>query len=285
MINGGVNNILNNKKPNCYSYFDYVYSKPLPTLDIQNNFLLYNFIEFSQNSNLENLMSIFTFILDYLVTPIVTITCLFLCIQNLYLRLFSKKFRTNNNTITTLIINLLSYYEVIVMTTSFFFVIVLKLILSVSEDDTSDVVALIILLLIVTLIISFYVSIGTIKSYFLINSNSSGEIKKKLIFNDAVNTFLCLLRIFLCLTRYIFYDLQVELVDMVLNYTEEVNYFTVGDLSNLSFIDVLISKIFDITIFTLSIAICLIKFIISLFLLWLIIDLFILRIGASISED
>ena len=82
MINGGVNNILNNKKPNCYSYFDYVYSKPLPSLDIQNNFLLYNFIEFSQNSNLENLMSIFTFILDYLVTPIVTITCLFLCIQN-----------------------------------------------------------------------------------------------------------------------------------------------------------------------------------------------------------
>ena len=267
MTHGAVNNILNNKKQNCYSYFDYVYSKPLPCLDIQNNFILYNFIEFSQNSNLENLMSAFTFILDYLVTPIVTITCLFLCIQNLYLRLFSKKLRTNVNTITTLITNLLSYYEVIVMTTSFFFVIILKLILSVSEDDTSDVVALIILLLIVTLIISFYVSIGTIKSYFLLNSNSSGEVKKKLIFNDTVNTFLCLLRIFLCLTRYIFYDLQVELVDMVLNYTEEVNYFTVGDLSNLSFIDLIISKIFDITIFTLSIAICLIKFIISLFLL------------------
>lgn len=250
------------------NHFDYTTQNYLNSVNANNNHLyLFEVSTYNQVTPLHVVLDVFSFIMNSVVLPVVTLTLVFLALQNIYFRFASNKFKASINTITTLIVNLLSYYEVVVITTSFFFIIILKLVLSVTEEDSYDLVALTILLFIVMLLISFYVSIGTIKSYFLLNSNSSGEVKKRLLFNEFVNTFLCVLRIFLCLTRYIFYDLQVELVDMVLNYTEDVNYLTSNGLDNLSFLDILIAKVFDIFIFILSIVICLIKFSISLFLL------------------
>lgn len=249
------------------SHFDYTTQQCLNSVNANNKLYLFEVSTYNQVTPFDVVLDVFSFTMNSIVTPIIALILVFLALQNIYFRYASNKFKASVNTITTLIVNLLSYYEVVVITTSFFFIIILKLVLSVTEEDSYDLVALMILFFIVLLLISFYVSIGTIKSYFLLNSNSSGEVKKRLLFNEFVNTFLCVLRIFLCLTRYIFYDLQVELVDMVLNYTEDVNYLTSSGLDNLSLLDILIAKVFDIFIFILSIVICLIKFSISLFLL------------------
>lgn len=256
------------KKENHYTHFHHICDNDFNiTIDPQKEFKLFNTINTEQVSLFNISFDIFCFTTRYIVLPLTLLFIVLLFLNIVYSKLFSKKLKSSFNAITSLIINMLSYYEFIVITTSFFFLIVIKLVLALSEDDSSDMVPVVILFFIIILIISFYVSMGTIKSYYLLNSNSSGEIKKRLIFNEVVNTFLCLLRIFLCLTRYIFYDLQVELVDMVLNYTEDINYVCSKEIDNLSFLDILFSKVFDIFIIILSISICLIKFSISLFLL------------------
>jgi hypothetical protein len=64
----------------------------------------------------------------------------------------------------------------------------------------------------------------------MISSVSSGDLTARVIAFDIINNFLCILRIFFCWVRYIFYDLQVELVDFSFHYTDAVNELTVLSL-------------------------------------------------------
>jgi hypothetical protein len=44
-----------------------------------------------------------------------------------------------------------------------------------------------------------------------------------MVLTDVVTNVLCVLRVFFCWVRYIFYDLQVEAVDFAFHYTDATN--------------------------------------------------------------
>jgi hypothetical protein len=70
----------------------------------------------------------------------------------------------------------------------------------------------------------FFLILGSdVQYYYMISSISNGDLTLRVIIFDIINNFLCVLRIFFCWVRYIFYDLQVELVDFSFHYTDSTN--------------------------------------------------------------
>jgi hypothetical protein len=178
-----------------------------------------------------------------------------------------------------------SYFEVVGSFTIFSLFIIFDIIAVVHEDDGTDFFMLIVFSLITLSVIGFFVGVGFVKGYYFLTPVSGGEIRKRLSINDILNFFLCFLRIVLCLTRYIFYDIQVEHVDMVLQYTEDIGYGF--DLESNFFIFLsmkLLFAIVDLFLYVYMLCLCLFKFGIALFLLWLILDLILLRVDTSSDQ-
>ena len=95
--------------------------------------------------------------------------------------------------------------------------------------------------------------------------------------SDVVNVALCLLRVVFCWVRYIFYDLQVELVDLSLHYTDEVGSLQFGGWGLYTPLALVVATQWDITLVIIQVLLSFFKIVIASFLLWLIVDLFILR--------
>lgn len=112
-----------------------------------------------------------------------------------------------------------------------------------------------------------------------------------------LNNGLCALRIFFCWIRYLFYDFQVEAIDLAFHYTDVAN-----ELSPLTLLEggawfapeategglrptwaasasiwVLVTPMLDVATTLLQLLLGIFKFGIALFLLWLLVDLFVLR--------
>jgi len=87
---------------------------------------------------------------------------------------------------------------------------------------------------------------------------------------------LCVLRVMLCWTRYIFYDMQVEFVDMALQHSDEL-FVSCGDVVATSPVLAMFVVILDIGLSVIQMLLSLFKLGIAAFLLWLVLDLFILR--------
>jgi len=145
----------------------------------------------------------------------------------------------------------------------------------------------------------FFLSIAIDIQYFYSMSNTSnGDVSVRLLFFDILNNFLGILRIFLCWTRYIFYDIQVEMIDFSFHYIDynNENYlnfilkedsFSILNFKNTSssFLIILKSFIFyflffffDIVVIIIQIILSIFKLLIAFYLLWLIVDLFILKV-------
>lgn len=168
---------------------------------------------------------------------------------------------------------LISFYEAICISSIFMSMLILSMTVSFSYDDFLDIQILSIIGLVG---ITLLVSITTLNIYLLysISSNSNGEALKKVIVSDFINIVLCFVRVILCWTRYIFYDMQVEFVDVALQHTDEIfAYQTTNNSTSLALIVVYL----DIFYFLLQIVLSLFKIAIASFLLWLILDLFLLK--------
>lgn len=114
---------------------------------------------------------------------------------------------------------------------------------------------------------------------------------------DVLTNFLCALRIFFCWVRYLFYDFQVEAVDLAFHYTDVANELTPLTLleggawfapepteggarplwAGVAPVWALLIPILDVGFTLLQLLVGLFKFAIALFLLWLLVDLFVLR--------
>jgi len=92
---------------------------------------------------------------------------------------------------------------------------------SFAEDDVFDTINYMILVFII-LTFTFLLLAVDIQYFFMI-SNAGGDFTLRVICFDLINNLLCALRVVFCWIRYIFYDLQVELVDMTFQYTDAVN--------------------------------------------------------------
>jgi hypothetical protein len=167
---------------------------------------------------------------------------------------------------------------------------------SLSEDDPTDTLGYGVLLLVIATFALWGLSVD-IQAYYTLCCVGSGDLTTRLILTDVLNNFLCVLRIFFCWVRYLFYDFQVEAVDMAFHYTDVAN-----DLSPLTLLEggawfapepsegglrpvwavssgiwVLIAPMMDVATTLLQLLLGVFKFAIALFLLWLLVDLFVLR--------
>ena len=115
--------------------------------------------------------------------------------------------------------------------------------------------------------------------YYMISSISGGELTLRVLYADLVNNALCLLRIFFCWVRYLFYDLQAELVDLSFHYTELAEEGVLGVVggAGVGLTGGLVITYLDGVALLLQLLIGAFKLALALFLFWLILDLFLLR--------
>ena len=143
---------------------------------------------------------------------------------------------------------------------------------SAGADDLVDSAIFVVLALVFVTLASSLASLALLLLYS-ISAASGGEAWRKAALADALNVLLCALRVVLCWARYIFYDVQVEFVDLALHYTDEVLEFNSSTPAALSTAHAAL----DIVVALLQVVLSLFKLVIASFLVWLIVDLFILR--------
>lgn len=101
--------------------------------------------------------------------------------------------------------------------------IIFDIFISISEDDITDILFLAIMLLLIFSFISIILSSGS-QLFYLVSNTSSDDMSLRLVIFDLVNNSLCVLRVFVCLVRFVFYDIQVETVDLLWHYGNSVNF-------------------------------------------------------------
>lgn len=101
------------------------------------------------------------------------------------------------------------------------------------EEDLADVVSYGILLFICVTGVGLALALDVFY-YFMISGVGASSVTLRAVATDVVNNGLCLLRVFFCWTRYIFYDLQTELVDFTLQYTDVANEVVPASLLTVS---------------------------------------------------
>jgi len=97
--------------------------------------------------------------------------------------------------------------------------IVFDVFVTLAEDDVLEAISYVFAGIICLAVILLALAVD-LQYYYLISSISGGEQTLRVLYTDIVNNILCLLRIFFCWIRYLFYDLQAELVDFSFHYTE-----------------------------------------------------------------
>jgi hypothetical protein len=139
-----------------------------------------------------------------------------------------------DDAITFCKLNNVSVAEVGVFFSFFLGFIIFDIFICSSDEDVTDVFSYFMVVFVILLF--FFLILGIdIQYYYMISSVSSGDLTARVIAFDIINNFLCILRIFFCWVRYIFYDLQVELVDFTFHYTDSINDLTVLSLFDNSF--------------------------------------------------
>jgi len=108
---------------------------------------------------------------------------------------------------------------------------------SLAEDDSLEALSYVFASVIVCAVVLLFLA-ADVQFYFLISSISGGELTLRILYTDIVNNALCLLRVFFCWIRYIFYDLQAELVDLAFHYTELGDEATLETLPALDSVEV-----------------------------------------------
>ena len=115
----------------------------------------------------------------------------------------------------------LSLYECLGVTTAALALLAFDIFGATIEEDLMDSAAAAVLFFALASIFGVMLSLNIFFVYAL-TPVSGGEQLRRILVSDIMNFGLTILRVMLCWTRYIFYDLQVELVDLSLQYTDEV---------------------------------------------------------------
>lgn len=123
--------------------------------------------------------------------------------------------------VTLLKYNNISLTETAVTVTLAVGLVFFDIFLSFAEEDVIDTLNYLIFLFLVLTFVFLLLAVDL--QYFFMVSNAGGDLTFRVVCFDLINNLLCALRVFFCWVRYIFYDLQVELVDMTFQYTDAVN--------------------------------------------------------------
>jgi hypothetical protein len=198
--------------------------------------------------------------------------------------------------------NGLSLTELAMLTALSVGFIFFDLFVTLAEDDIVDAFNYVVFLFVLFSVLSLVFALDVLV-YFMVSGLSSGDLSLRVIANDIINNALCLLRIFFCWVRYIFYDLQTEFVDFTYQYTDTANEATLlsffstrstapwadgfsmvapGSAWNTAaaLFGVGCLLLIDLVLVIVQVLACTFKLAIAFFLLWLIVDLFLLRLFA-----
>jgi hypothetical protein len=97
--------------------------------------------------------------------------------------------------------------------------VVFDAVLAASEDDLFDNVGLVLVACICTTAVLTLAGVD-VHYFFMTSGASSGEPRLRVLYGDALNNLLSLTRVLFCWLRYLFYDLQAELVDMAFHFVD-----------------------------------------------------------------
>lgn len=109
--------------------------------------------------------------------------------------------------------------EVLSLTTAAIGLCAFDAFVTLAEDDVLEAVSYVFGCIIALAVFLLLLAID-VQYYYMVSAISGGEATLRLLYADIVNNGLCLLRVFFCWIRYLFYDLQSELVDFTFHYTE-----------------------------------------------------------------
>lgn len=174
--------------------------------------------------------------------------------------------------------------------------LIFDIFLSLSEDDPTDTLGYGVLILVLSTFALWALAVD-VQAYYTLSCVGAGDLTARVVLMDALNNALCALRIFFCWVRYLFYDFQVEAVDLAFHYTDVANELTPLTLleggawwapepteggtrpvwAATAPVWALVVPALDVAFTLLQLLLGLFKFAIALFLLWLLVDLFVLR--------
>ena len=175
-----------------------------------------------------------------------------------------------------------------------------------AEDDIVDSLSYGIFTFVAVTIVLLGLSFDVL-CYFLVSGVGGGDVTLRGIGTDIVNNFLCLLRVVFCWLRYIFYDLQVEFVDFTFHYTDPASELAWGELplgaggawtgaglergatslwaAGWLLLWAAAGIFLDLAMIIAQVLAGFFKLAIAFFLLWLIVDLFLMRPFAASESD
>lgn len=113
----------------------------------------------------------------------------------------------------------LSIAEIASLSTLSLGLVAFDMFVTLAEDDVLEAVSYVFGCIIGLAVVLLVVAVD-LQYYYMVSAVSGGEATLRLLYSDFVNNALCLLRVFFCWIRYLFYDLQAELVDFAFHYTE-----------------------------------------------------------------
>jgi hypothetical protein len=145
------------------------------------------------------------------------VTMLFVSCQSAFLQLQRL---SNSRQVTTLCqrlnLSAVEFLALTALTTSF---VLFDLLAAFSEEDAAETFgfSFVVLIFLITVIAACF---ANVHYYYMLSSVGSSDVTLRVLYADLVNNGLCLLRIFFCWVRYVFYDLQSEVIDFTTHYTE-----------------------------------------------------------------
>lgn len=171
----------------------------------------------------------------------------------------------------------------------------LDVFLAFNEEDVTEVLSVGLLVFVIGTFATMIIGLG-VQYYYLISGLGNGDLTIRVVIFDFLNNFLCILRIFFCWVRYVFYDAQVEALDFVFHYTDALGQENLNELwasiaqaqqggwklqdigALLSFVGKQLVLIWaEAAIMVVQAILGAFKLGIALFLVWLIVDLFVLK--------
>jgi hypothetical protein len=169
---------------------------------------------------------------------------------------------------------------------------------SVSEEDVVDALGYGLLILLILVFGSLALTADVHYTYMV--SSVGGGATLRAAGADLVNNLLCALRVLFCWVRYALYDLQVEALDLAFHYTDATGDPTLGALVGPAEVGASWGRsrapiwsalgalgpwavLTDIFFTLVQIIVGALKLLIALCLLWLLVDLFVLR-ALALSE-
>ena len=232
-----------------YNKYELLNIKKINNINVtlKNNILVYFFLLEGFNFNTNN-FNLIDFIYDIDVLLIVLelfILLVYFSSYSNYIKVYKKLNIFYDDVIIFFQKNNISLAEFAVFFTLFLGFIFFDIFISFNEDDFLDSFVFFFIILFIFTFFFFFIFLD-VQYFYLISSTSNGSYLIRSLIFDIINNLLCILRILICVVRYVSYDLQVEVLDLSFHYIDNNNDFIYYNVYNTNINNFSINNTFNI---------------------------------------